>query len=112
MMLGHLSSFIIPRALAAQSPSPGAEIPSFFSVTCASSTGFLCVLEKVLGLLLTIATPIVAIMVVIGGLQIMLGGSSPEKITSGKKTILYAVIGFAVILLASSVVPILTSLFQ
>ena len=63
-------------------------------------------------MLLDIATPIVAIMVVIGAIQIMTAAGNSEKISQGKKTITYAVLGFAVLLLATSVVPILKSLLS
>lgn len=70
-------------------------------------TGFLQVAEKIADLLTTIAIPIVGIMVVVGGFQIMTAGGDPEKYKTGKKTILYAAIGFAVVLLAESVVTII-----
>ena len=113
-MMSSLLSQIIPRAFADQSPGPGTPIPGFFSICSGSGSdgGFLCILNKILGILLDIAAPIVAIMVVIGAVQIMTAGGNGEKITQGRKTILYAVIGFVVILLSTSVVPVLQSLLQ
>ncbi len=49
-------------------------------------------------------------MVLYGAFQIMTAGGKPEQVSSGRKTILYAVIGYAVVLLATSVVPLLTEI--
>lgn len=65
-----------------------------------------CVSKVIRGLLL-LATPIVAVMVIWGGFQILTAGGDPEKFSTGKKTILYAAVGFAVILLAQGVVFII-----
>jgi hypothetical protein len=57
--------------------------------------------------LVNIAIPIVGVMVLIGGIQLMTAGGSTERIASGRKTITYAVIGFAVVLFAKGVVIII-----
>lgn len=67
--------------------------------------------QKFLTALLQISVPIVAIMVLIGGFQIMTAGGVPEKYEAGKKTILYAVIGFVIVLAADSVVLLIRSIF-
>ncbi len=71
-----------------------------------------CLAGKITGLLLTISIPIVSIMVLVGGYQIMTAGGNPEKASSGKKTILYAAIGFVAVLLAKTVPTLLQNLFQ
>ena len=50
-----------------------------------------------------IAIPIVGVMILVGGFQIMFAGGDPEKFKTGKKTILYTVIGYAIILVASGI---------
>ena len=50
--------------------------------------------------LIAFAIPILAIMVIWGAFQLITSGGAPDKISSGKKTLLYAVIGFAIVLLA------------
>ena len=50
-----------------------------------------------------IAPPIVGIMIIIGALQILTAAGNEEKFKTGKKTVLYAVIGYAIILLASGI---------
>jgi hypothetical protein len=70
-----------------------------------------CLAGKITSLLFTISIPIVSIMVLVGGFQIMTAGGNPEKASSGKKTILYAAIGFLVVLMADQVPKILQNLF-
>ena len=100
-----LCGFIsIPSAFADNSVSP------LTNVLGAGST-FQTVLSNVDAFLLAIAAPICGIMVVWGGFQMITAGGNPEKFSSGKKTLLYAAIGFAVVIFASSVVPLIQSIF-
>lgn len=71
---------------------------------------FGCVADNIIDSLLGLAIPIVAIMVLIGGFQIMTAGGDIEKLKTGKHTVLYAVLGYAVILIAKGVSLIMRSL--
>ena len=62
--------------------------------------------------LVTVATPIVAIMVLIGAFQILFATGDPEKFKRGKKTILYTIIGYAIILVASGITSIIKNLLS
>jgi hypothetical protein len=62
--------------------------------------------------LLAIAAPICGIMVVWGGFQMITARGNPEKFSEGKKTLLYAAVGFVVVILASSVAPLIQSIFN
>lgn len=66
--------------------------------------------DLILTFLLQISVPIVTIMVIIGGFFILTGGGSPEQLRKGKNTILYAVIGFAAILLAKGVTTVIINI--
>jgi hypothetical protein len=70
------------------------------------------VLGYISSFLIVIAAPICGIMVVWGGFQMMTAAGNPEKFSEGKKTLLYAAIGFVVVIFASSVVPVLKSVLQ
>ncbi len=72
---------------------------------------FGCVANKIIDGLFTLAIPIVSVMVLVGGFQILFAAGNPEKLQTGKKTILYAVVGFTVILLAKGVVLIIQNFF-
>ena len=73
---------------------------------------FGCVVTNVINFLITIAIPLCAIMVLIGGFQMITSAGNPEKFKSGRNTILYAVAGFAVVLLAKGVSVGIQSFFQ
>jgi Type IV secretion system pilin len=77
-----------------------------------SQSSFTSVVANVTGFLLNdIAIPLTAIMALVGGFQMITAAGDPEKFSSGRKTLTYAVIGFVVVLLASSVVSIIKSIF-
>jgi hypothetical protein len=68
------------------------------------------VVQKILDALALMAAPFVAIMILVGAFQIMTAAGDPLKFKNGRNTILYAAVGYTVILLASSVVPIVKSI--
>jgi len=77
-----------------------------------SCTDLTCPATAVINFLFTIAIPLCGIMVLVGGFQMMTAAGDPEKFGKGKKTILYSVIGFVVILLAGSVAALIQSVFK
>lgn len=73
-------------------------------LTQSSIAGIIC---AIIGLLKTIALPIAILIIVWGGIQIMVGtttGEKESKVIQGKKTITYAVIGYAIIFLVDFIV--------
>ena len=73
---------------------------------------FAGIVQAILGALFTLSIPIVAIMVMVGGYQILTAVGDEERLKTGRRTITYAVIGFAVILLANGVVSLIRSLLN
>ena len=67
-------------------------------------------LSAVAGFLLVIAIPIATIMIIVGAFQILTSGGNPEKVTTGKKTILYAAVGIAIIALFRVLMALLAQL--
>lgn len=67
-------------------------------------------LSGVAGFLLTIAVPIATIMIIVGAFQILTSGGNPEKVITGKKTIVYAAVGIAIIALFRVLMAILAQL--
>jgi hypothetical protein len=59
-----------------------------------------------------IATPLTVLMVLVGAFQLMTSAGEPEKISQGRKTIMYAAIGFAIALIASGAANILQSILN
>ncbi len=58
----------------------------------------------------TIAVPLTAIMVLVGAFQITTSAGDQEKFSTGRKTILYAAVGFAIALIATGVTAIIKNL--
>lgn len=67
-------------------------------------------ISRIIQGLIVIAVPVTVVMVIVGAYQFMTSSGQPEKISTAKKTIIYAAVGFAVILLAQGLVLILTDL--
>ncbi len=65
------------------------------------------VLNRIFDFLIIIGAPLLAILIIIGGFQILTAAGNPEKINTGRKTILYAAIGYAIILCAKGVIYII-----
>jgi hypothetical protein len=76
-----------------------------------TTTDATVVLGNVSTFLLVIAAPICGIMVVWGGFQMITARGNPEKFSEGKKTLLYAAVGFVIVIFASSVAPLIQSIF-
>jgi hypothetical protein len=57
--------------------------------------------------LLYIGAPILTLMIIIGAFQILTAGGVPEKITKGRHTITYAIIGYALLLLSTGIMTII-----
>jgi hypothetical protein len=59
-----------------------------------------CVLMNLVDKLLLLAYPVVTLMILVGAFQILTAAGNSEKVSTGRKTIQYAVIGFVLLLLA------------
>jgi len=73
-------------------------------------TTIAALVERINRWLIYIGAPILTLMVIIGAFQILTAGGNPEKVTSGRKTITYAVIGYALLLLSSGITKIIESI--
>ena len=62
------------------------------------------IISAVTGLLRDIAIPLGIVILVWGGIQIMTAAGSEEKVTQGKKTIMWAVIGTGIVILVDFIV--------
>ena len=99
--------FAVERALANGGPIPPITLPNPFG-----SRGLPTILNGVADGLLLIATPLVAIFIVVGGIQILFSAGNPEKFKKGKQTLLYTVIGFGIVLVAKGVSALIAELLR
>lgn len=74
------------------------------------SNSIIKIISNVLDWLIIYSIPILALMILIGGFQILTAKDSPEKVASGRKTIQYAVIGFIIILISKGIALILLNI--
>ncbi len=93
-------------------PTPTADGTSITLTNPLGCDNISCVINRLIDVVFTISIPVVSLMVLIGGFQILVAAGDPEKFKTGRKTILYAAVGFTVILAAKAVVLILQDLFS
>lgn len=72
--------------------------------------GFSDIVNSIVGYLTVLAIPVVTLMILIGGFQILTSQGDEEKFKSGKKTIWYAVLGYAAIWASKGIIAIVTDL--
>lgn len=96
---------------AGDSPGPGSGGTSIdlgdlnpLGATCKDAQ---CILYNLLDIVSSIVMMIMPFIILWGAYQIMTAGGDPKKFQTGGKTILYAVIGFIIALMAKNIVSIL-----
>ena len=102
IIMSKMLSYFVSKALAQNGP--------IYLTNPINTTSFSTVLQNIQNGLIGIALPLLGLMVLIGGFQIMTAGGKEEQFKKGKQTLTYAVIGFICILLAAGVVQIIVSL--
>ncbi|MEK7629941.1 MAG: pilin [Patescibacteria group bacterium] len=69
-------------------------------------------IHKIVNWLVTLSAPIAVGMIVWGAFQMIFAAGDPEKFKTGKKTILYTLIGYAIILIGWGITSIITNFFK
>ena len=59
-----------------------------------------------------IASPLAIIMVLVGAFQLITSSGNPEKVSKGRKTILWAAVGFVLAIIAGGIVKIIQNFVQ
>jgi len=111
MFLKLISLFKVEKVLAQQGVVGGGS-PSTILENPLGSQTFIGIINNILNYLIYISVPILALMILIGGFQILGAKDDASKVQSGKNTIKYAVIGFVVILCAKGVGLILLNILN
>lgn len=89
------------------SDTGSSRLPNLLGVNSAEG-----LLNKILDWLIKIIAPILlTIMVIIGAFQMLFAQGNAEKFSAGRKTIVYAVIGYAIIFISQGVALIIKSAF-
>ncbi|MFH1161726.1 MAG: pilin [Candidatus Jorgensenbacteria bacterium] len=66
--------------------------------------------RRIVDWLVLVAAPIAAVMIIYGAFQMLFAGGNPEKFGTGRKTILYAVVGYGIIFVGWGLVSIIEKL--
>lgn len=105
-----LKNILVKAVLASEGGGAGGfgtELPNPLGTTSAAA-----VLQKIITYLITISIPIVTIMVLIGAFQILFAGGDTEKFATGRRTIIYAAVGFAIVLAGTGIIAIIKELLS
>ncbi len=114
-VIGLIGLFVAPI------PASAAPVDVFNNPSCngsnvcgnaGSTNGLFNIIKNVINVLLYAAGVIAVIMIIIGGINYALSSGDNAKVASAKNTVLYAVIGLIVAMLAFAIVNfVITSLF-
>lgn len=106
--------YIISKVLAVDIPSVPGKVYDIPNPLCKGATNctIVGILEQISVYLLWIGAPITAIMIIYGAFQMMTAGGNPEQFKKGSKTLLYAAVGYGIILVAWGVVSLVKELLS
>jgi hypothetical protein len=76
------------------------------------ANSFTELLERIVNWLINIGGVIAVAMVIYGALQMILAAGKPENFKKGKQTVMYAVIGYAIILIGWGITKIIQSILS
>jgi len=68
------------------------------------------ILEAIANFLLVVGVPIAVLFIIIGAFQLLTSGGNENRISSGKKSIYWAVIGLVILLLARGITVIIENI--
>ena len=86
------------------------EIPD--PLKCDGQCDLLGIINKVIDLLKAIAIPVATIMIIISGIQYLTSAGNEERASRARKTLLYTVIGFAIIMSVDFIVGLIQEILQ
>ena len=104
IMLGVAGATLVPAAPAAALDPAGTIRDGVKDAGGAGGTGLPGQLKIIVNILLFVLGAIAVIMIIIGGIRYTLSGGDSSAITAAKNTILYAIIGVVVAILAYAIV--------
>lgn len=76
-----------------------------------NTNSFTDLINKLAGWIFMLAIPLATLMFMIGGFQFLVSGGSEEKVTSAKKTMIWAAIGLIVCLIGAGFTGIIKEIF-
>mgnify|MGYP001573995712 FL=1 len=104
--MGFLNNKVLAADTLERKKSTGARLDN----PLGEGSTIISIISNILDWLIIYSIPILALMILIGGFQILTAKDSPEKVKSGRATIMYAVIGFVIILISKGIALILLNI--
>ncbi len=109
-----MSLSLINKALASHTPIHiGTGSSSGFSFSISNPLNaptFEALVHNIIKFLVVVSVPILSLVILYVAFQMLTSGGDPEKFTTGKRTVLYGIIGFIIILLAQGVSSIIQNI--
>lgn len=100
---------LVPVATSYASPASQIDGGAGKVIDSGSSVDLPTMIKKIIDLLLFAIGAVAVIMIIFGGFRYVLSGGDSSSVTAAKNTILYAVIGLVVAILAYAIVHFVTS---
>ena len=109
MLIGLTTAVSVVAAPGVSAATPKEEVKSGIDAIGGDETGrgaasFTNLLESIINILLFIIGAIAVIMIIIGGIKYTTSNGDQAQVTSAKNTIMYAVVGLVVAIMAYSIV--------
>jgi Type IV secretion system pilin len=111
LRMGMVLAGSLPMGTAFAQVTQGTGSGDLVLINPLGTSDFATVLNSVENFMIYLAIPICTIMVLVGAFKLVTSSGDPEKTKSGRNTILYAAIGFAVVILAKGVTGFIQALF-
>lgn len=97
---------VAPLAVFAQAPGEFSDCPP--GTVClpnplGTGTTFTTLLDRVLTFLLEAGGIITTIMIIIGAFQMLFAGGDPEKVITGRRTIIYTAVAYGILVVAKGI---------
>ena len=72
-----------------------------------ATTGFDVLLQRILQAVVTIATPFIVLMIIFAGFQIVTAGGNEDKLSKGRQTLLWTLVGGLIVLGAQALATLI-----
>ncbi len=76
-------------------------------ISLTNSLTLCCLLESIANILVTVAIGLAIIIIIVSGIMYMTAGADQNKVSNAKKTLIYGLIGVAIVFLASFLIELL-----
>jgi len=69
-------------------------------------------INKIANWLLVLGAPVLTLMIIIGAFQILSAAGNPEKVKTGRQTITWAIVGYALLLISTGITALIKNVLS